>query len=422
MFDLLKKDPIKHKYFIIILIIIIINSGAHMSYSIGYNDMDLWNNTNLNIGTSDETIFINFSSVLGPIEQKDITQYKQNGTRLLLSDGPEKIHFGASPYLNETWPNLVCWQDKVDLTGEQCFVKRHRLYIWHEMSNLLNQSLKSVAVAVTIENLSKNNDLKVYCLRNAIAHNLKEPETVMNTINSLKWDVNQFDINKEVLIVNPKTVGSINREIIDLSASESYGGYIEFIVVGKVEYIIRDVVTTTTNFVTDITDEPVQKSLFATNGATAYNRGSWCTSRLILTDTLNISLVGDYHYLIGKKEGHKFNISESYYSEQALGNPGNFGVNQCVNLILDNNSYTSKIASLHIIARNTGDRYQGALKYNNMTKGIKQIKWDDTLLPNATESFLGTVTIPARSKVPVYFEVANGGASSLPVGLLVRVK
>lgn len=268
--------------------------------------------------------------------------------RLMVCDNPEILNHNTIPV-----NNVTLWNDIVHENNESI---DHRAFGWH-----INKLDKKVKIGITIENISKTNDIEVVDLKG------------INRTSANGWS--NYDVGLPIAetvlsqkLMNVKMTNTIVKAgetriigFFELEQDNIIGFLNDFTVkkvsgTGKFNYNIRTVLSQSDYDLVDIKSNPV--SLDRENN---HPRGVWESSELFAE--LPAYQVGSKEVSYSLSNGvtdNLMNKASSLDSENSIDNKGHYGATYKIKIPVINNTGKLKIVRIRIGGR--GGLYAGAVK------------------------------------------------------------
>lgn len=355
--------------------------------------------------TNETLIYINRAKFLHDFLAKEKSTFAQPtnvvdtkyvGTRrIMVSDNPENLNTRTVPGDNET-----LWQDEVK-TAEASM--DHRVFGWH-----INEFDQNVSVGITIENLSKTNDIEVVGLKGT---SRQTPNTWVNydvglplAEKSLSGKVTTVKMTSPVV----KSGENALMKSFELKQSNTIGFQYDFTVkrksgTGELNYKIRTVISKNGEDLTAILNNPVPIDEKA-----RHPRGVWSSSQL--QTELTPYKVGDEEtaYQISNGVTDNLMTPESGLgdSTQMIRNPGHYGASYTVKIPIVNETGEPKTVRIRIGAR--GGIYNGAVKVDG------KVYLTPTLMPLTEVANLIDYVAKEKNGM-IELEIMHAGGSALPM-------
>lgn len=317
--------------------------------------------------------------------------------RIMVSDNPENLNARTLPEDNET-----LWQDEVQSPKASM---EHRVFGWH-----INELGKNVTVGITIENLSKTNEIEVVGLKGT---NRQTPNGWVNydvglplAEKALSGKITTVKMNSPVIKAGENAL----MKSIELKQDNTVGFQYDFAVnkksgTGELNYKIRTVVSKNSMDLMTILTDPVEIDETA-----RHPRGVWSSSQL--KTELPPYEVGrdETAYQISNGATDNLMSAENGLGDQSkvIHNPGHFGASYIVKIPIINNTGQSKTVRVRVGAR--GGIYNGAVKVDGKVYLIP------TLTP-MTEVANIFDYVADKENGMIELEIMHAGGSALPLAI-----
>jgi len=327
--------------------------------------------------------------------------------RLMVSDSPETLNEA------DVTSGHVLWHDAVTrATGDTV---AHRVFFWH-----VNASNQLARIGITIQNSSDVGILVQHCRGNFVYGDLNADLLGTQCKSLAEATLTGLAPITDALTVPPHAVAVIYaNDAVEIGYL--FGATVEFDITGTapLNYEVRTVACTTEQDLTAFTG-PVIPS-------TVHNRGSWEHDG-ILGEIAPCRFTGEtFRVLVTQRCGadQLYRKDNSFDSENAVGNAGNYGVTYYLQLNFENDSDAPQILDAYINAQGTGftdvpcdlsgQPYAGASSYC-VEHGISVIR---STGPNAAGPFIST-ELPAKTSQTHALTLVHAGEATLPIGLYFR--
>ena len=317
--------------------------------------------------------------------------------RLMISDNPENLNEGTIAE-----DNVTLWNDEVDSGGSAI---DHRVFGWHQ-----NQLDQPVSIGITIENLSGTNEIEVVNLKGT---NRKTANGWVNydiglplAEKGLSGKMTKVKLETPII----KRGETVLLKSFEVDKSNTIGFQYDFTVKkksgsGKLNYIIRTVLTKNGTDLTTIQSDPVEIDEKA-----RHPRGVWNSSQL--ETELPTYEVGSKETGYQISNGATDNLMSPEHGigdkAQMIKNPGHFGASYIVKIPIKNETGVSKTVRVRVGAR--GGIYNGAVKVDGKVYLIP------TLNPMTETANIIDYVVDKESGL-IELEIMHAGGSSLPLAI-----
>lgn len=338
--------------------------------------------------------------------------------RLLLSDEPETIGSDSLP--------LVLWHDgaigESPDYDEYDSSAKYRVFFWH-----VNDTGSPLTFAVTVQNKAPSTTLSVTSIRGC--GYCTDSGDILGVGKDVALACLHGCLGQPMNLLSPSSVyvaGGDVETAFTYTVPDGYliGGVIEFnlsgISVGGGGLKVRTVACSTSGDPTALTGAPPAV------GPPPHNcRGAWNYSQISLVDLLSgdpFDCTGNYTErrlrITDQALGDQQEQADSYDSDHATSNKGNYGVLYDCIVSAKNPGNSQAIVDFRVAARNTGYAYGGAGGQAPL-QGIPAIRWDTSA--DATEAIpqMQFTLEPSESR-ELRFYLMNAGAATLPASLHLR--
>lgn len=268
--------------------------------------------------------------------------------RLMVCDNPEILNDNTIPVNNVTLWNDIVHENKDSID--------HRVFGWH-----INNLDKKVNIGITIENLSKTNDIELVDLKGIYRRstngwsnydvglpiaetvlsqklmNVKMPNTIVKAGETMIIDSFELEQDNIIGFLNDFTVKKVSGT-------------------GKLNYKIRTVLSQSDRDLADIKSNPV-----LLDKKNSHPRGVWESSELFAElPTYQVGSKEVSYSLSNGVTDNLMNEASSLDSENSIENKGHYGATYKIKIPVINNTGKSKIVRIRIGGR--GGLYAGAVK------------------------------------------------------------
>jgi len=332
------------------------------------------------------------------IPQNAPTSVPEGNTRLMISDNPENLNEYSIP--NEI---ATLWQDKVN---EEEDIIEHIVFGYHK-----NQFDSPVLVGITIENLSKENDIELVNPRGVARYTSRDWGIYDVGLRLAELSISDLLplIPMKDLVIKPGESQVIDYFYVNTDNLVSFQHQLKVKKKsgsGKLNYIIRTVVSKNDEISLDsIKDDPLPLDPYR-----RHPRGTWPFARLVTE--LPRYEAGTYQTAYSISNGLTDNIfsAETSFGREygTIGNIGHYGVINKIKIPIAN--YTGSSKTIHIRLNPRGGRCGAAVKTNEGFFTVPEMSSKEIT------KIIEYVLEDGKEEL-IEFEITNAGGSSLPIAI-----
>ncbi|HOQ17669.1 MAG TPA: stalk domain-containing protein [Defluviitaleaceae bacterium] len=332
------------------------------------------------------------------IPQNAPTPVPKGNTRLMVSDNPENLNASSIP--GET---ATLWQDAIK---EQEDYVEHIVFGYHK-----NQFDFPVAVGITIENLSKDNDIEIV-----------NPKGVAR-YTSRDWGIYDVGLKLAELSITDLLPPVLMKDLVVKAGETKVMDYFyvntanlvsfqhQFVIkkksgTGNLNYVIRTVVSKKD----EIPLESIKTEPLILDPAQRHPRGSWPFARL--ERELPLYEAGSSQIAYSISNGITDNIfsAETSFGKEygTVGNIGHYAVINKIKIPVANYTGSSKTIQIRLNPR--GGRYGAVVKTNEGYFRVPEMSSKEV-------TKIIEYSLEDGQEEILEFEISNAGGSSLPIAI-----
>jgi len=321
----------------------------------------------------------------------------EGNRRIMVSDNPENLNERTIPTDNET-----LWQDEVRSSNASM---DNRVFGWH-----INEFDQNVTVGITIENLSKTNEIEIVAPKGTFR---TTPNGWVNYDVGLPLSERALSgklTNVKMSSPAVKAGENVLMKSFEIKSRNTLGFQYDFTVkkksgTGELNYKIRTVISKNGSDLATILNDPVEIDQTA-----RHPRGVWSSSQLKTELPAYEVGSGEAAFQISNGATDNLMSPEKGIGDQTkmIRNPGHFGASYIVKIPIINKTGDSKTVRVRFGAR--GGIYNGAVKVDGKVYLIP------TLKPMSEVANIFDYVAEKESGM-IELEIMHAGGSALPLAI-----